>query len=246
MTRPAREASRRRWLCAAVALASGTLPSWVRAQQADEVAGRYELQGVREFVAALELQRDGRFEYAFMYGGAEGLAHGRWTRDGIKVSLIVDPPPPAAFAEGGRSQQPLGDYATEADKPTVLVVRVSTPRLGLTWSNMEIAAEFSNGLVRRGTTGRSGLLGFLQRRDEPWAGATVRRVSVAYPKTDVGPTWFAVDASVKGLEVHFEPGQLVPPAFDRAVLLLGQNGSERVLVVKDGDMARAGWRLVRR
>jgi hypothetical protein len=207
--------------------------------------GTYFLKGVREVGAELRLTPEGRFEFGVAFGGAEGTAQGRWQQRGRLLMLDTDKPPPAGFILGQERSELLGDYGNEPDKPTLLVVRVSTPRLGLTWSNMEISADFSNGQTRQGVTGNSGMLGFLLRTEPQWQGATVQRVSVAYPKGKVGPAVFIPKRETKGLELHFEPGALVAAAFTQAVLQVDKAGRAAELRVVSGDLGQVGWRFVR-
>jgi hypothetical protein len=83
-------------------------------------------------------------------------------------------------------------------------------------------------------------------RTEPqWQGATVQRVSVAYPKGKVGPAVFIPKRETKGLELHFEPGALVAAAFTQAVLQVDKAGRAAELRVVSGDLGQVGWRFVR-
>jgi hypothetical protein len=227
----------------AVVACLGSSLGWAQPQAttAPRVAtGVYRLQGVREMVAELHLKPQGRFEFAAAYGGTDSAAEGRWEQRGRQLVLTTDPRPPASLFLGSYSPDLLGDYGNEPDKPTLLVVRVSTPRMGLTWSNMQVTAEFSNGLTRQGLTGRSGMLGFLRDDTPTWKGHTVRRVSVAYPKGDVAAQWFVVDPkTTRGVEVHFEPGHHVPAAFEQSTLEVMGNGSQ-TLVTRSGGISRPG------
>ena len=54
---------------------------------ADDLAGTYELSGVREVGSSLLLKVDGKFEYMFVYGAADYMAEGIWKRDGDFVVL---------------------------------------------------------------------------------------------------------------------------------------------------------------
>ena len=118
----------------------------------------------------------------------------------------------------------------------------------MNWSNMEITAEFSNGQRRSGKTGETGMLGFLARPEAQWKNAVVKRVAVAYPKAKMGPVWFTVDSSTtKSVEINFEPGAMMPPAFERLELLSQNDGSTRALVVHSPDGAmNVGGRFIRR
>jgi hypothetical protein len=242
---------RRGLLLAAMAVVAslGSSLAWAQPQATTAprvAAGVYRLQGVREMAAELELKPQGRFEFAAAYGGVDSAAEGRWEQRGRQLVLTTDPRPPAALFLGSYSPDLLGDYGNEPDKPTLLVVRVSTPRMGLTWSNMQITAEFSNGLTRQGVTGRSGMLGFLRDDTPKWKGHTVRRVSVAYPKGDVAAQWFAVNPkTTRGVDVHFEPGHVMPAAFEQSTLEVMANGSQ-TLVVRSGAIARPGSTFVLR
>lgn len=58
-----------------------------------DVAGRYELSGVREAAGGLELLADGRFRYGLSYGALDEQAEGRWRRDGNRILLTTEPTP---------------------------------------------------------------------------------------------------------------------------------------------------------
>jgi hypothetical protein len=210
----------------------------------DAVTGRYRLEGVREVGAALELKPEGRFVYALSYGAVDQYAEGRWSLDRGRLRLETDSKP-ASFTLGPLTDSVPGGYAEHPDKPVVMVVRVSTPRLGLVWSNMQVSAEFSNGKVRQGRTGDSGMLGFLKHSDPVWAGATVRRIGVAYPNGHVDTRWFTIDSSTaRGVDIYFDPGELAAAAFHSASLEPQQDDRD-ALVVRDGDIGEPGWRFVR-
>ncbi len=57
---------------------------------ADDVAGHYILQGVREVGSELWLKPDGSFEYMLAYGAADYLAKGTWKHEGDAVILHSD------------------------------------------------------------------------------------------------------------------------------------------------------------
>jgi hypothetical protein len=214
---------------------------------AQAMAGRYYLQGVREVGAELQLRADGRFDFGMAYGGGDQSAQGRWSVKGRVVTLISDPTPAAGFSLLASNPTLLDAYGTEPGKPTLLVVKVSTPRLALSWSQMEITAEFSNGQQRSGVTGRTGMLGFLDRAEPEWKGAIVKRVSVSYPKAKIGPTWFKIDSdATKSIEVNFEPGPMAPPAFERAELVRQGDADTQALVQQSAQgPGNVGWRFAR-
>jgi hypothetical protein len=201
-----------------------------------EVAGDYALQGVRETASGLKLLPNGRFDFAMSYGAVDREAHGKWTVTNGKVQLVSDPTPAAGFSFIAAQPNLSDDYAKYPDKPVSLVVKISTPRLAMTWSNMEVTAEFSNGQQRSGKTGNDGRLAFVDRQDAEWRGAKIRRVSVAYPKANAGPTWFQVESdAVKTVEINFEPGPLAPYAFKHAELLIVGEKSITALVLEKMD-----------
>ena len=185
-------ARRASWIALAFAFGIGSVTTALAAApapgpDAEAIAGRYSLQGVLEVGAELELRSDGGFDFGIAYGGVDQSAQGRWSLAGKVLTLVSNPTPPAGLTLIAVSPLLLDRYGTEPDKPTLLVVKVSTPRLDMNWSNMEVTAEFSNGQKRSGVTGRTGMLGFLERAELAWKGAVVQRVSVAYPKANVGP-----------------------------------------------------------
>jgi hypothetical protein len=212
----------------------------------DDLAGHYYLRSVREVGSELVLGTDGRFRFGLSYGAVDQMAEGTWVREGDTVLLQTDAPLAAGFSLDKSSKQLLGAYGTEPDKPTLLAVRVSTPRLGWVWSGMQITAEFNNGLTRSGVTGESGMLGFLARTDAPWTGAMIRRIAVAYPAGGIGAEWFDVDPNAtRGVEISFEPGALAPPAFETARYRMETEASTPALTLLDHGAGRPGWRYVR-
>jgi hypothetical protein len=229
----------------------GTATATVEAQSpeaamAANLPGFYRLTGVRETAFELLLRPDGRYEAGLAYGGADGSAAGRWKAVAGVVELVADTPQAPSFALGSMSNELLGNYGNDPSKPTLLVVRVSSPKLGLTWSNIQVQAEFSNGEMRQGMTSNQGMLGFLKRTDGNWSDATIRRVGVSYPKGDVGPTWFPIDSpNIKGVQVHFEPGSLITPAFQRVTLATAPDGAMQALEITGGDLGTPGWRLLK-
>lgn len=207
------------------------------------VAGSYQLEGVREVGAQLLLHPGGRFEFGMAYGGADLAAQGLWVSKEGLVTLIADAPLAAGFKLNPSNANAPSEYDQHPDKPTLLVVEVKTPRLGLAWSNMAVVAEFSNGQSRSGVTGRNGMLGFLARTEPAWKGAYVRRISVAYPKAQIAAALFQVDSrATPSIAVDFEPGHLAPPAFERATFRL-RGGSARSALVQQSQEGpgKPGW-----
>ncbi len=52
-----------------------------------ELAGVYELRGVREVGSLIQLRSDGRFAYMMTYGAYDEVARGCWSRNGARVVL---------------------------------------------------------------------------------------------------------------------------------------------------------------
>lgn len=212
------------------------------------LAGSYQLQGVREVGAELRLHPDGRFEFGMAYGGADLAAQGQWVSKGRLVVLTTDTPPAAGFKLNSSNANAPNDYDQHPDKPTLLVVEVKTPRLGLVWSNMAIVAEFSNGQTRSGTSGRNGMLGFLARAEPEWKDVYVQRISVAHPKEKVDATSYQVDSRrTRSIAIDFEPGHLAPPAFERATFSQPADAASAVLVQRSQEgPGKVGWTFIRR
>lgn len=211
------------------------------------LTGRYELRGIREVGAELALSADHRFEFGMTYGAVDLSASGRWALRGRVVTLTTDPVPAAGF-ELNRSSADLPDaYSQSPDKPTLLVVEVKTPRLGLTWSNMAVVGEFSNGQSRSGVTGNNGMVGFLDRTEPEWRGTYVRRISVAYPQAKIAAATFDIDArSTRLVQIDFEPGDMAPPAFESATLGVDGAGPAMSLVQQSPEgPGKVGWKFVR-
>ena len=210
------------------------------------LAGLYRVSDVREVAAELELRANGRFDYGLIYGGADESASGTWLVSAGKVRLLADKAAAPSLSWGKALPDFEGDYGKDVDKPVVLVVKVVSPQLGMTWSNMEVSAEFSNGQTRSGLTANNGMLGFLARDEPEWRGATVRRISVAYPKAKVAPQWFAIDApSTKMAIVHFAPGEMIPSAFERLDLLIERDGAAGVVLLATAGGQGPQWRFRR-
>jgi uncharacterized protein len=64
---------------------------------AADMAGVYNLSGVREMASQLVLNPDGTFEYALIYGAADYIAKGKWTAEGDSVVLNTDATSKPAF-----------------------------------------------------------------------------------------------------------------------------------------------------
>lgn len=216
---------------------------------ASSLAGHYYLQGVRELGAELRLEASGRFEFGMAYGAVDQAAKGQWSADGRAVTLVADVDPAPRLVFGKREAELPHPYSADPPKPTLLVVRVTSPEQGLVWSNMEITAEFSNGKRRTGTTGQDGMLGFLAREDEDWKGARILRVSAAHSKKGIAPVWVDVRAPKdKSIVFHLEPGSLVAPAFKTMQLEIGHEPGGHVTLSLPGteEGKPSGGRFVRR
>jgi hypothetical protein len=204
-----------------------------------ELAGVYRLSGSFETVAQLQLQADGRFAYATAYGGVDQHAAGTWSTSGKSVSLRTDQAALPRFVWGKSETKVHEDYRGDPQRPVALVVKVTSPELGLSWSNIEVTAEFSNGKVRSGLTSDRGSLGFLTRSEPEWQRAVVRRISVAYPKAHLAPQWFDVEStSTKTAVVYFIPGSFIPSAFERLDLRVERTGTDSVVELVDAARGR--------
>jgi len=233
------------WLWVA---ALGLLSMGANAFSLNNVAGTYYLQHVREVGSQLILKRNGRFDFGLSYGAVDQEAQGRWMLRGKQITLSTDKPPAASLTLGMKTEELIGDYGNDPSKPTLLVVQVLTPRLGLNWHNMVIVAEFSNGKTRSGLTSSGGVLGFLDRDDADWKGAHINRVSVAYPKANLEPVWFNVDDSkTRSLIIHFEPGPLMSPAFETMLLKVSRDASGRITLIRKPESESDGnnWEYVK-
>jgi hypothetical protein len=82
---------------------------------ADDLVGRYRLEGDHDAAGELVLRRDGQFEYALAYGALDEHADGHWVRHGNVLTLVTLPKPvPPVFQ--------LGPRGTPApDSPTLRV-----------------------------------------------------------------------------------------------------------------------------
>lgn len=198
-----------------------------------DVVGTYVLQGQREMVASLRLERDGRFRMAMSYGAVDTDAQGRWEvtgERGDQLVLTTDAPAEPSFAwaedQSALAERCLGGYG-DPSRPTVaLVACVVTPDAGLVWENMQVTAHFSNGLSRSGLTTRHGQLGFLARTEPQWQGAVVERLTVSYPRGAVPAQTFAVPPAARTAVIQFDPGRLTAPPAERITFAVKPSGSE--------------------
>ncbi len=205
-----------------------------RALGGTSLTGIYQLRGSFETAGQLQLRADGRFVYASAYGGVDRQATGQWSASGGSVSLHTDRAAPPRFVWGKSETEVQEDYRGDSQHPVALVVKVTSPELGLSWSNVEVTAEFSNGKSRSGLTSDRGSLGFLARSEPDWRGAVVRRISVAYPKAHLAPQWFDIDStSTKTAFVYFIPGSFIPNAFERLDLRVERIGTDGVVELVD-------------
>lgn len=187
----------------------------VQAPSMRAISGHYYLQGVREVGAELLLSRDGRFEYGISYGGVDQQAQGKWSVQDQTVVLQTDIQSDARFGAISESTEVLAPYNEAGARPVLLVVEIKSSALGLVWSGAEISAEFSNGQVRNGVTGRDGMLGFDVRAEPEWQGLTIKRVGIAYPRRGVAQSWHVIQSpDTRSLSVEFDPGRSLRPAFE--------------------------------
>lgn len=227
--------------------ADATRPAATAKVRAAEVTGRYYLEGVHEVGAELVLHEDGRFQFGMAYGGAEHSAEGAWQQQDRKVVLVTDARPEPSFK--WRKGQPARDERCyeEDSTPTALIVCIRTPVMAVSWSGVEITAEFANGLRRSGVTGRNGKLLFEARGEPEWKGVPVTRIQVAYPRHKVPGQWFDVPKGADTALVELEPGRMIQPAFETATLRIVQSQAgqpELVMLGRDGSDGQG--RYVRR
>lgn len=187
--------------------------------------GHYYLQGRREVGSELLLEEGGRFKFALTYGAVDEFAKGRWSVSGNQLVLTADQEEPRFSL--GPSHEELDAKFQNLDTDILACVKVETPSIGYVWSNIELTAEFSNGLTRRGLTGSNGMLGFAKRTEAEWAGATLKLVAVAYPKGEVPATWFDWNPRTRTQIILFNPGRLVECAFETMKLQI-QKGKKGI------------------
>jgi hypothetical protein len=208
-------------------------------------AGDYYLQGVREVGSQIRLSANGKFEYFLSYGSEDQSVSGRWRKEGKFIVLEAAPLPEPSFTTVKLS--PELDRIDDKDAPPdMAMVKIVSSQLGLTWSNMVITAEFANGKIRSGTTGRNGTLLFVKRTEPEWLDLPIVRIAVEYPPAKVAKRWFAMDSKqTKAMLVEFEPGNLSAQAFKTLRLVLNQTTTETSLIT-DGAKQGNGWRYVKR
>jgi hypothetical protein len=74
---------------------------------ANDPAGHYRLTGEHDVASALDIRRDGSFEYALAAGALDEYATGRWRRVGDEIRLTTVPKPlPPSFAAGAARKTP--------------------------------------------------------------------------------------------------------------------------------------------
>lgn len=229
-----------RRLAVAVALIGQLAMASAAGSAETRLTGHYNLRGVRETAAALDLSADGRFRFGISFGGVDAMAEGKWALRNGKVALTTDAKPEPSFSwaddQQAEATRCMSGYDGPGDRPVVLVACVLTPELGLVWSGVEVTGEFANGQQRSGATTRSGKLGFEARSEPEWAGVPITRLSVAYSKSGVPAQWFEVPPGAKTALIRFEPGRLVPPFFESAVLRIpGTARSSATLLMTSQD-----------
>lgn len=111
------------------------------------LVGRYALSGVREAAGGLELQRGGRFRYAFTYGALDEQAEGRWRQDGNRVLLTTDPTP---------KPPDWSLVVAEPGDPKVFALILEGPN-GEAIPNIEVKVGMADGSVETGQTVREWL-----------------------------------------------------------------------------------------
>lgn len=212
-----------------------------QAAQGGELTGTYYLQGVREVGAELRLSANGRFSYGMAYGATDQTAKGTWKIAGERLELVADPGAEPRFVWGKSADIFEGD----PDRPVDLVVRVSSPELGLVWRGMAVEVRYTNGQTRGGETGSSGLLAFEARTQGEWAGARPQAVGVSYPYRNVPQQWFDIPSGTKTAHITFAPGKLMPSAFGQLKLRIDETADKPRALIVVGDDGRDGWRFAR-
>lgn len=95
-----------------IALVLATIAA--HAQAADDLAGHYYLNGVREVGSELLLKPDGRFQWYLSYGAMDQQAEGTWTRAEGRVLLQADLPPEGegwAYLKDSRDWDEAAEYS---------------------------------------------------------------------------------------------------------------------------------------
>lgn len=119
---------------ALAALTAGLLP-------ADDLAGHYYLQNVREMGSELLLKPDGRFEFMLAYGAADYHAKGAWRHDHDVVILNSE----------DTNAPPFRLVRSLAGKDTGIHLYVKAPN-GRPVENIDVAVKTAQGQVKGRTT----------------------------------------------------------------------------------------------
>lgn len=114
------------------------------AVQAQDVAGRYSLTGVREMASEILLRPDGTFEFMLTYGAADYWGRGKWQKQGEAVILN----------SARQEQAPVKLVRSEAAKEEGIQIRVLSPQ-GQPIPNIDLLVKASskNLKARTGSAG---------------------------------------------------------------------------------------------
>ena len=212
-----------------------------------DVVGHYYMEGVREAAAELLLRPDGKFEYAFMYGGQDESARGRWELKDGRLTLTTEKAPPPSFSVDKVEATIDEEYLGSTAAPVLFVAVVKTKKLAASWSDVDVTVELSNGKRMSGKTGDDGKLAFTKKTGRDWKDVVVKRVGIGYSQYGVPQQWFPIDAkTMKTVRFELEPGNLISPAFDEANLRFDSTPGTTLAFLMERENGRPSWRFVRR
>ena len=185
---------------ALAALAVGLLAVFAAASARTmrEVAGVYNLVGVREAASQFVLHADGRFEFGLSYGALDKSGKGRWRLDGDAVVLTSDGPhnPPRFTLE--RSGAGQGGGAT-------VLVTVNGRGVAL----IDVVLELSNGQRLTGYTQTYGYRTALP------AGVDIRAILLGVRMYDLAPQRIEIaERGRRDFTVRFDPGDISQQRFE--------------------------------
>lgn len=112
----------------ALALSALLLATPASARAADDLAGHYYLNGVREVGSELLLKPEGRFQWYLSYGAMDQQAEGAWKRAGDKVVLRTDPVPEGkgwAYVKEARDWDAAAEYSWRRQRHEATLAEIS-------------------------------------------------------------------------------------------------------------------------
>lgn len=223
-----------------IAQSAGVAADKSNAPSDADLIGHYYLHDVHEVGSELLLSANHRFAFGLSYGAMDQSAQGSWHAAEGTVILTADKLPEPSFSWAAGQPSRSQDCMDGIDRPAVLVICINVANSGLVGSNIKVTAQFSNGKIRSGVTGRTGKLAFVDRSEPTWRGSIVKRLQfeIDGAKGVVSP-WLDLPQGAKSAIIKFDPGRLGQSAFESLNLRIdrsrGQADPALVMLDKNGN-----------